>query len=341
MRRLAVLWVLGALRAASPVRRRWFIIVTTQRTGSTWLSEELAVHPCIECGKELFLDVKPWKELDAPLDGVVPFQFYWSNVTLKAAMANLVDEAAAPLNLTVTYDHFRAKCARDYYHAACGFKWMASQHVVEHWRAWLADFCRAHGVSLVFLTRANLLRVYASKVAKRMRDTDHGTSMNPVKNRTAGAPLELPTGWPLVKALAAVERTYAELRAMRDNATRAGIETLGVTYEMLQADRSRGLNAIANFTLGSPPHAHRAVCDRFAFTDAVVDGAQGKQTRLHAEPMSTFVANWDAVVATLVGTRFERFLGGDGSRVPRSWDADMGAWTDWGRQWTARPGPRP
>ena len=49
-RRLAA--VLAALARGE---RRGFITMTVQRTGSTWLSDELDAHPCITSGKEIFL----------------------------------------------------------------------------------------------------------------------------------------------------------------------------------------------------------------------------------------------------------------------------------------------
>ena len=51
--------------------------------------------------------------------------------------------------------------------ATCGFKWMVSQKVDLYWRLWFARMAREHDVSLVFLKRGNILRVWVSLVDKR------------------------------------------------------------------------------------------------------------------------------------------------------------------------------
>lgn len=338
MGRAAALCVLATLvpRAVGGDHRRFFIVLTTQRTGSTWLSEELDEHPCLLVGKELFLDVKPWK-------GDVSYT--WSNVTMRAATSRLVvPDPTAVKNFTYVYHHFMKRCWGGSVHLACGFKWMLSQGVYESWQPWLADFCAEHDIALIFLTRANLLSAYASKIAKRLRDYENGyrgkvgtpvnaSHLSADKSRDYGEAspsIAMSTGDSLLSGLRRYEEEYALFRSMRDDARRQGIDHMSLTYEMLRDGRVRGLNAIVNFTLGEAPRRHGRVCDRFDFAAA----SQGKQQRLHTAPMSDFISNWDAVAGTLVGSRFERFLGADGSRVPRSWDADMGAWTDWGAQWS-------
>ena len=63
LRRLAV------LAALARGERRGFITMTVQRTGSTWLSDELDAHPCITSGKEIFLNEKTGESRwEHPLD---------------------------------------------------------------------------------------------------------------------------------------------------------------------------------------------------------------------------------------------------------------------------------
>ena len=81
-------------------------------------------------------------------------------------------------------------------------------------------------------------------------------------------------------------------------------------------DRPARLGEIATFLSDDTPCA----ADAGRGFDYGANAAPGTfSVRAHPDPMSTYVVNWDAVVETLLGTRYERFLGEDGSRVPDTW----------------------
>jgi len=82
---------LGATRAPD---RRLFVIVTMQRTGSSWLTDELRKHPCMACRGEVFLkrpladgtldhfpDESKYRALVGLVDGAIrptdPFDIGW------------------------------------------------------------------------------------------------------------------------------------------------------------------------------------------------------------------------------------------------------------------------
>ena len=88
-------------------RGRGFVVVTIQRTGSTWLADELDVHPCIVSGEELFLNGKSG-----------PAPFVWSDSWKHKALEALFSDGSAvefTLNATVNSLKVLKRCraARD------------------------------------------------------------------------------------------------------------------------------------------------------------------------------------------------------------------------------------
>ncbi len=81
---------------------------------------------------------------------------------------------------------------------------------------------------------------------------------------------------------------------LEQEASERGIPWHRVTYEDLQADKARALSDVVDFVLPSSACPH-------TFAEAHVE-------RLHPLPMATYVANWEAVAATLEGTRYARFI---------------------------------
>ena len=118
----------------------------------------------------------------------------------------------------------------------------------------------------------------------------------------------LPLGSELMEGL---EATYAEnemLDRWRRQAEKHGVRTLRVSFEEMVADKSRALENITNFVLGDHPW-----CDAGNFSYRAYDEAQ---IRLHGHPLSDNVTNWKDVAAALEGTKFEKYLTMDGSRLP-------------------------
>jgi len=143
----------GAIgRKGKPMKpdRRTFVIITVQRTGSTWLAEELDRHPCIRCSKELFLNTKAGQT-----DERSPVEFNWTGAGKFAALAGLVnrnihanDSLAAAERVDVRSERNRYRCARfdddaerrlisrHFKEMTCGFKWMVTQKVAFYWDLW-------------------------------------------------------------------------------------------------------------------------------------------------------------------------------------------------------------
>ena len=307
---------LEVISAARRGPRDLFIVITTQRTGSTWFVEELDTHPCLEVTRELFLDVKFYKSEP---------EFHWikhegsQRYALDALLRPTGSAAPVRANLTHTFDDFYKHCVRpawdrgpkgrrDRMPEGCGFKWMLSQHVATHWDAWFAQLCKDRGIRLVFLTRRNVLRLYMSSVAKKRQDKARRDAYA-AHEAWAGAMgqngsqiashnrLTLATGDALLGQLHKIEAYYETITRIEQEASERGIPWHRVTYEDLQADKARALSDVVDFVLPSSACPH-------TFAEAHVE-------RLHPLPMATYVANWEAVAATLEGTRYARFVEGE------------------------------
>ncbi len=75
-------------------------------------------------------------------------------------------------------------------------------------------------------------------------------------------------------------------------------------------DRAEALHGVADFlTLG----VRGTFCRRRSRFSS--EANHSESARVHVRPMSSYVKNWPAVVATLRGTRFEKYLTLDGSSL--------------------------
>ena len=293
---------LAPREANASAMRGGFVIVTVQRTGSTWLVEEIQGHPCLAAGKEIFLNqnkpqnVKP--NTSAATIANKYSGFVWSTARRQAALNAFYD--GAPLdddaNVTYPFRHFAKHC-RSSGAPTCGFKWMLSQHFQDDWPAWFRAFCRDRGVSLIFLTRENLLRVRVSSYAK---DNAHQSIHVPGAEQSQ---LVLETGDALLHSLGKLEGQYAFLADAAADARAAGVPTLALRYEDLVANTSAPLDAVATYVL------KRSWCTgdvRHHWFAKAKERERGGQ--IHADPLRSYIRNWDDVERTLAGTRFEKYL---------------------------------
>jgi len=291
--------------------RRVFVVVAVQRTGSTWLVRELDRHPCLRVGAELFLDVKS--------DSARRRAFAWTGAAQFSAIAGLVDgrvgedaEISAVAPVGGRYDRLRRRCARldGSQGTTCGFKWMVSQRFERYWTEWFGRACAEYDVGLVFLTRENPLRVVASMADKKRGQDSQRVSKS--KNLT------LWTGAELVRRLDKISDEYEAMRRIRENATARGVRTMATTYETNVAAPEAGLDAIATFALGGGGGCeknHRGDASTFSFAAESKKRRSRRSVKVHPQPMSQFVANWEDVVDTLRGTRYEDHIVQDAREV--------------------------
>ena len=295
--------------------RRLFVIVAVQRTGSTWLVRELDRHPCLRVGAELFLDVKPdGKDTRAGRRNV----HTWTEPAQHAGMVGLLDSRvrgadAIPFDVGGRYDRLRRRCdtltKTTTGSISCGFKWMVSQKFESSWAGWFLRMCREQSIRLVFLTRENPLRVVAS-----MADKIRGQDSQRVSKKKGD--LELWTGPKLLKRLDRIDNEYEFMRRARFDAEARGVAAMATSYETLRETRERGLDEMVQFVLGGGTCRNaRGNASKFRFETPSTKRRSRRSVQVHPRPMSSYIGNWADVVATLRGTRYERFLTLDGSSV--------------------------
>jgi len=181
---------------------------------------------------------------------------------------------------------------------------VVSQFFDEYWWRWLADFVKTSGARLVFLTRTNVLRKYVSQAAKAVSEKTRVDAYYANEtwyggfNATTAAKdrLELKTGAALLRDLAKIDRDYEKIARLQADAETRGVPWFHATYEELQANKSKALGDIVDFVVPDSACPH-------AFAEAKVE-------KMHPEPMSTYVKNWDAVAATLRESKYARFMDG-------------------------------
>ena len=276
-----------------------FVIVTVQRTGSTWLVEELDKHPCIMSSKEIFLNNNKVENIGPNMTAEYIAKKYsgfkWSAGARREAMDRLysggeIDHA----NSTASFRNHARHC-RTGGKTVCGFKWMLSQHFGDDWRDWFRDFCARHGIALVFLTRRNVLRVRVSQFAKdKLHESIHAA---------AQTQYDFETGPTLLRELDKIENRYKDMARMANEAEAAGLQTMHLTYEDVVANTSETLDAVATFALKRTWCQHDV---KHHWYLKAMGASQGQ--KVHGNPLRTYIRNWADIEATLTGTPYEPFL---------------------------------
>ncbi len=183
-----------------------FAIVTTQRTGSTWLVDLLDSHPGIRCYSELFLE----RGEGVPAWGGAKDLMFW----------DAFRERTGP-DLGAYLDRI---ARRDGDVRAAGFKLMYGQAGAH---PDLLPTLAVRGGRVVHLVRANLLDVHVSRMVAWSRDlyrSAGGTVPAPASVRLDASTLE-----------ADLDRMLAERRRAVERLASLGLDTHEVHYEDLVA----------------------------------------------------------------------------------------------------------
>ena len=283
-----------------------FIVVTTQRSGSGWLLNELQKPACIECGRELF-----------DRSG-----FLWSADTMKAAVDGFLRMTPGGSN---AFDvevgdkfHFVAKkwkAQRSDRPRSYGFKWMLNQPsydlFYEAFEEWLLPLVRDRKGKLVFLVRQHLLRLMVSKEANQIdgerfdEHVAHAHSQNDAQQHAA--PVELPVGHKLLRHLDLELSKIAHMEKLAAMASDAGVRVRTVSYEDLDADHTQ-FGGLRSWLVDGDACASQYV-DR---PDTIF--------KIHGDAhWQKYISNWNDVSKSLQGTRYAVYL--DEAYVPRGGDA--------------------
>ena len=291
-----------------PPPRSHFIVVTTQRSGSGWLLDELKKPDCLDSGRELF-DTNP------------KHNFSWSSRSARAAVDGFLRMAPGGAN-TFSMD------VGDKFHAVAhkwgkqqpdpkrryGFKWMLNQPTHDlfndAFQGWLFPLLRERRGKLVFLVRQHLLRqmvsIEANKAdAERADHKAHAHSNEEARDHSQ--PVALPVGTRLMRHLDFELARIAKMERLAALAAAAGVGVRTVSYEDLNADRAQ-FDALRRWLASDDPCA-----DAFA-------AKPDTQMKIHGDGhWQRYVSNWGEVAESLQGTRYAVYL--DEAYVPRGGDA--------------------
>ena len=282
------LCLLGVARSkrGRDVRTNPFVLISTQRTGSSFVMLTLRRELCdVDTETELFQHHEGWNA-SSQLDALVAL-FDGSRAPPPAL-------AAVPRSgkWRAFYDKSRAYEAP----TAFGFKWMMSQDAGRLWDAFLDG---TRDVRLVFLKRDNYLKMLVSKTENGERGTTHALA-HPRHaedvEKLRRERVELPTTT-LVAALDDCAKKFAQMDDLRRRAEARGSATRVVVYEDLAADRGRFDDLRAFLVEGLD--VNRSGCDAHPRKEAV---------QIHDRPTSTYVSNWDDVRATVAASPYAYLL---------------------------------
>jgi hypothetical protein len=271
-----------ARAAATP-----FVVIYTRRSGSNWVSDMLSSHPDVVCDGELFAPTGTAVG-HQPLPTDVPYLF--DTLPRRARKASpralLGPGFAHPLKgwryANTVFDPGRAAGA-----VGCKVSYAHFKHV-----PWLLAYIVVKNVPIIHLVRRNkldhLLSIATTRARSDNRQAGGPSRYHALENQRAENPtVELNTRT-LVRDLAREER---RLRRARRLVSLLRVPTSEVAYEDLLSDPDRFDDIL-----------------RFLGVDPSEAGLRSRLQKWNRGGQRTAIANYDAVCATLRGTRFEHFL---------------------------------
>jgi hypothetical protein len=248
-----------------------FVLLTTQRTGSSWLTTLLDSHP----------DADAYGELCLPGEGARPpwgarhVERFWS------ARGRLAESGPVPRRPRATFSYLDYLFASNPEARAVGFKLMYDQAVKY---PEILVYCMRKRVRVIHLIRPNVLDMVISRELMVARGEAHATSADEV----APARVTLDPS-SIRRRLQLLELETASFR----NALRAlRLRRLEVAYDALVSD-GRTLEAVLQF-LDLPPGAE----------------LESPLVKVNDRRQSELVENYAAVSKSLRGTRYAAFLTG-------------------------------
>ena len=251
-----------------------FVILSTQRTGSTWVQDVLSSHPLVCAHGELFLEYGrgfPDSERFGPVN-VEYFESWFRNRGSGDGPVSRARHAIPYLNQFYSHgDEVRA----------AGFKLMYSQL---RRNPMVGTYTATRRVRVVHLVRKNLLNVLLSHATSDARGQAHAWAGEAVREVQVSLDPEA-----TVTKLKALERQVSLARFF----LRVGrLPVNELIYEDLFTDSS-GFDEVFEF-LGVDPEAAHALAS--------------SMKKLNSAPKDELIENWDELSQALVGTRFEQYL---------------------------------
>jgi LPS sulfotransferase NodH len=251
--------------ASSPTR---FVILATQRTGSTWLADMLDSHPRIESYEELFLPAKDRRRTW----GRSEWEFFHAYYARRAGRR--WPAARAVYGMRYLEELYAPRPATE----AVGMKLMYSQLKAD---PWLLAYLVLRRVRVLHLVRTNLLDVVISQETAKARRQYHAVASDAVEQPAVYLNPEQ-----LGPDLESLQRSIDRIRLLLRGLPVPSIE---ISYEDLTRDEN-------------------AVGAALRFLDVAQEPLASRFVKLNRRPRQELIANYGEVEAVLSGTRFERFL---------------------------------
>lgn len=250
---------------------RPFVLLSTQRSGSTWVIDMLNSHPAITAYSELLLENahgKPeWggaKDLGFWNDYYGTEHARCSDTPRRGLLYKYLDQVYAP----------RANCS------AIGFKLMYGQFGAF---PELFDYMKKREVKVVHLIRENLLDILLSKETASQRDIFHSR----VEDQLGEVRINLDTR----QLLQRLETQLGGMERARRIFEGSGLPYLEVMYEDLISDAA-WFDQILDFLCVSTARA----------------SLSSSLKKLNKAPHRDLIENYESVETVLRGTRFEALL---------------------------------
>jgi LPS sulfotransferase NodH len=250
---------------------RPFILLSTQRSGSTWVTDMLNSHPSVTAYSELLLQGASGKPKWGGAKDVAFWNGYYEEESKRrpeVARAELLFEYLDLVYLP------RNDCG------AVGFKLMYGQF---GFFSELRDYIKARQVSVIHLIRENLIDVLISRETAVMRDLFHSRDEEPPKQTQISLEVR--------NIREQLESMSSDIERMRRTFHTLQLPYAEVFYERLTSDTSR-FAAILDF-LGVAP-AKRPL--------------RSSLKKLIRSSHRDTVENFPAVENALRGTQFEKHL---------------------------------
>ena len=290
-----------AAPSSIPEHNSHFIVVTTQRSGSRWLVDELRRARCIDCGGEYFNAKDFWttSKMRLAVDGFLTLSPGKNVSVVGKAFEDMRDVWARKEKGT-------SPKRRQ------GFKWMLNQPTdlgaEEAFASWLLPVLKQRRAKLIFLVRRHLLRLLVSKKtnADSKGTTEHVPHAHSTEEASSVAKkVELPARRRLLRALDRENRTMATLKALFETSQKAGIPSKFLVYEDLDRDNSQFDSIRSWLTDGD------ACAQDF--------DKPSKDVKIHSHAdLREYVSNWERVKDTLRGTAYQHLLCDDSRDAPES-----------------------
>ena len=259
-----------------PVAR--YLVLSTQRSGTSYLTERMGAHPAVGAYGELLIPwARGWPEWPP---GAADRPYY----TTYLEEMGISPSRAAPTRLSAHRHFYRYL---DWVYAprqgfrSIGFKLM---YDVARWYPELLIYLRSREIRVIHLVRRNVLDLYLSRVGMFQRRATHAWSAGEREEMMVEVDVA-----ELRSRLAQLER-QRRIAGITLRAARIGVHD--VVYEDLLAD-DVSLEAVMRF--------------------AGVEDLGGRDLSARMQKLAPYshragIANFDAVAAELRGTRYESFL---------------------------------